>query len=88
MGVKKAFVGANSRNFEAQNGILAANMAFALLRDLFRVQNQVAYSFERKSGRYGCIRGIKIDFFGKFTKIWVKISENSDILAQKRCFFL
>ena len=53
MGVKRAVFGANTRNFEAQNGILAANMVFASRRDLYRVHNPVAYGFERKSGRPG-----------------------------------
>ena len=43
-------------------------MAFALLRDLFRVQNQMAYSFERKSGRYGRIRVNLVEKFWKIPK--------------------
>ena len=58
MGVKRAVFGANTRNFEAQNGILAANMALASRRDIFRVHIQVAYGFERKLGSYGHFRGI------------------------------
>ena len=55
--VKRLVFEAYTRNLEAQNGILAANMVFASRRDLARVQNQVAYGFERKSGRFSRNRG-------------------------------
>ena len=45
MGVKCAVFGAYTRNFEAQNGILAANTDFAAHRALVRWQNQVACGF-------------------------------------------
>ena len=61
-------MGADSRNFEAQNGILAANMVFASRRDLDRVHNQVAYGFERKPGSYGHIRGNLVEKFWKIPK--------------------
>ena len=86
MGVKIAVFWANTRNFEAQNGILAANMAFASRRDLFRVHNQVSNGFERESDRFSRNRGNLVEKKREISKNGSKNGENSDILAQQRCF--
>lgn len=64
-----------------KTGFWRSTRSFAARRDPVRVQKQVNYGFERKSGCCGRNRGNFVKINGKIPRMGVKIGKNTNIFT-------
>ena len=87
MGVKRAVSGANTRNFEAQNGILAADMAFHRVGTFIECITRVPTVLNANLAVLAGIGEIRWKKLGRFPKRGAKMGAKIAILWPKTGVF-